>query len=173
MRCASFPAAAAPGSARRAVTAARPQRPLDRIAVGYSALGNRGLLWIACGVVVGLVTHRHWAIPLIAGLVWITLGLNYAIKRVIRRERPRARAGRAPLIRAPASPSFPSSHAAMAGAGALALSAYAPVASPLFATLAVLMAASRVHLAVHHVSDVVAGLAVGACTGAAFALLVV
>ena len=42
---------------------------------------------------------------------------------------------------------------------------------PLFATLAILMAASRVHLAVHHVSDVVAGLAVGACTGAVFALL--
>ena len=34
------------------------------------------------------------------------------------------------------------------------------------------MAASRVYLAVHHVSDVVAGLAVGACTGAVFALLV-
>ena len=33
------------------------------------------------------------------------------------------------------------------------------------------MAASRVYLAVHHVSDVVVGLAVGACTGAAFALL--
>ena len=43
--------------------------------------------------------------------------------------------------------------------------------APLFATLAVLMAASRVYLAVHHVSDVVVGLAVGACTGAAFALL--
>jgi membrane-associated phospholipid phosphatase len=33
------------------------------------------------------------------------------------------------------------------------------------------MAASRVYLAVHHVSDVVVGLAVGACTGAAFALV--
>jgi membrane-associated phospholipid phosphatase len=33
------------------------------------------------------------------------------------------------------------------------------------------MAASRVYLAVHHVSDVVAGLAVGASAGAAFALL--
>ena len=35
----------------------------------------------------------------------------------------------------------------MAAAGAVALSVYAPVLSPLFATLAVLMAASRVHLA--------------------------
>ena len=53
----------------------------------------------------------------------------------------------------------------------LALSVYAPAFWPLFATLAVLMAASRVYLAVHHVSDVVAGLAVGASAGAAFALL--
>ena len=143
----------------------------DRIAIGYSALGNRGLLWVAGGVIAGLATGRYWAVPLVAAVVWITLGVNYAIKRAVRRERPVARAGRGPLIAAPSSPSFPSSHAAMAAAGAIALSVYAPVLSPLFATLAVLMAASRVHLAVHHVSDVVAGLAVGACTGGAFALL--
>ena len=143
----------------------------DRVAIGYSALGNRGLLWVAGGVIAGLATGRLWAVPLVAAVVWITLGVNYAIKRAVRRERPLARRGRPPLIVAPASHSFPSSHAAMAAAGAIALSVYAPVLSPLFATLAVLMAASRVHLAVHHVSDVVAGLAVGACTGAVFALL--
>ena len=153
------------------MAAAGRQNVLDRIVIGYSALGNRGLLWIASAVVVALITGRYWAIPLVAGLVWITLGLNYALKRRVRRERPLGRRGREPLIRAPATPSFPSSHAAMAAAGAAALSVYAPVVAPLFATLAVLMAASRVYLAVHHVSDVVVGLAVGACTGAAFALL--
>jgi membrane-associated phospholipid phosphatase len=151
--------------------AARRQRALDRVVTAYSALGNHGLLWIAGGVVVA-VTSRQWvAIPLVAGVVWITLCLNYVLKRVVRRERPLERRGRPPLIVAPASPAFPSSHAAMAAAGAIALSVYAPAAWPLFATLAVLMAASRVYLAVHHVSDVVAGLAVGACTGVAFALL--
>ena len=129
------------------------------------------MLWVACGVIAGLATGQYWAIPLVAAVVWITLGLNYAIKRCFRRVRPIERRGRAPLIAAPATPSFPSSHAAMASAGAIALSVYAPVLSPLFATLAVLMAASRVHIGVHHVSDVVAGLAVGACTGAVFALL--
>ena len=143
----------------------------DRAVIGYSALGNRGLLWVAAGVIAGLATGRLWAIPLIAAVVWITLGVNYAVKRAVRRKRPLGRGGRPPLIVAPESPSFPSGHAAMAAAGAVALSVYAPVLIPLFATLAVLMAASRVHLAVHHVSDVVAGLAVGACTGAVFALL--
>jgi undecaprenyl-diphosphatase len=151
--------------------AARRQRVLDRVVIEYSALGNRGLIWVVGGVAVAFGTQRWWAIPLVAGVVWITLGVNYAIKRCVRRERPLERRGRAPLIVAPASPSFPSSHAAMAAAGAIALSVYAPALWPLFATLAVLMAASRVYLAVHHVSDVVAGLAVGACTGAVFALL--
>jgi membrane-associated phospholipid phosphatase len=155
------------------VTTARSLCVLDRVAIGYSALGNRGVLWIAGAIVVAVATDRAWAVPLVAALVWLTLGLNYAIKRLVRRERPLACGGRAPLIRAPASPSFPSSHAAMAAAGAVALSAYAPVVWPLFATLAILMAASRVYLAVHHVSDVVAGLAVGTCTGVAFALLAV
>lgn len=153
------------------MSAGRRQAVLDRAVIGYSALGNRGLLWVAGGVAVGLETGRYWAIPLVAAVVWITLGVNYAFKRAVRRERPLDRSGRPPLIVAPATPSFPSSHAAMAAAGAVALSVYAPVLSPLFATLAVLMAASRVFLAVHHLSDVVVGLAVGACTGVAFALL--
>jgi undecaprenyl-diphosphatase len=147
------------------------QRLLDGIAVRFSALGDQGALWVAAGVVVGLAAGEPWAIPLVAGIVWGTLGVNYAIKCAVRRERPAARAGRGPLIAAPSSPAFPSSHAAMSAAGAIALSLYAPALAPLFATLAVLMAASRVHLRVHHVSDVVAGLAVGACTGGAFAFL--
>jgi undecaprenyl-diphosphatase len=147
------------------------QRVLDRCVIVYSALGNTGRLWVACGVVVGLATGRPWAIPLVAVVVWTTLVLNFLIKRAVRRERPREWRGRGPLIVPPTSHSFPSSHAAMAAAGAVALSVYVPVLAPLFATLAVLMAASRVYLTVHHVSDVVVGLAVGACIGAVFALL--
>ena len=150
---------------------AQRQRTLDRVVRAYSALGNHGLLWVGGGVVVAVTSREWWAIPLVAAVVWLTLALNYALKRVVRRERPRELRGRAPLIVPPASPAFPSSHEAMAAAGAFALSVYAPDAWPLFATLAVLMAASRVYLAVHHVSDVLAGLAVGACTGVAFALL--
>ncbi len=147
------------------------QRLLDRCVIGYSALGNSGWLWVLCGVITGLATRRPWAIPLVAAVVWATLVLNFLCKRAVRRKRPLERRGRGPLIVPPTSHSFPSSHAAMAAAGAVALSVYAPALAPLFATLAVLMAASRVYLAVHHVSDVVVGLAVGACTGAVFVLL--
>jgi membrane-associated phospholipid phosphatase len=149
----------------------RRQPLIDRVVIVYSALGTRGLLWIVASAAVGSATGHWRAIPVVAAVVWLTLGLNFVVKRVVRRERPSHRRGRAPLIVPPASPSFPSSHAAMAGAGAVALSLYATAWWPLFATLAVLMAASRVYLAVHHVSDVVAGLVVGAGAGAAFALL--
>jgi membrane-associated phospholipid phosphatase len=153
------------------VSSAERQRVRDRVVIGYSALGNDGLLWIVAGAVVGIATRHWWAIPLVAAVVWLTLSLNFVVKRLVRRQRPLERRGRQPLIAPPASPSFPSSHAAMAGAGAVALSVYAVSLWPLFATLAVLMAASRVYLTVHHVSDVVAGLALGAGVGAVFALL--
>src|SRR4029078_13702102 len=61
------------------------QRVLDRVVIGYSALGNRGLIWVVGGVAVALVTQRWWAIPLVAAVVWITLGINFAIKRCVRR----------------------------------------------------------------------------------------
>ena len=79
--------------------------------------------------------------------------------------------GRAPLIVAPGLAVLPVEPRRDGRGGRARALGLCPALWPLFATLAVLMAASRVYLAVHHVSDVVAGLAVGACAGAAFALL--
>ena len=59
--------------------------------IGYSALGNRGLLWVACGVVVALATQRFWAMPAVAAVVWATLVINYLFKRSVRRSRARYR----------------------------------------------------------------------------------
>ena len=145
---------------------------LDRAAIGYSALGNRGLLWVAGGVVAGLATGRLWAIPLVAAVVWVTLGVNYAIKRGVRRERPLERRGRAPLIVAPATPVLPVQprRDGRGGRGrALGLRTGPDPAVRYPGRPDGCLARST--SAVHHVSDVVAGLAVGACTGAAFALL--
>jgi membrane-associated phospholipid phosphatase len=70
----------------------------------------------------------------------------------------------AALIHAPASTSFPSSHAAMAAAAAMVL-------PPVVAPAAVAMAASRVYLGVHYPSDVGAGVLVGVACGAVGATL--
>ncbi len=57
--------------------------------------------------------------------------------------------------------SFPSGHAAAATAVAATVTLVDPVLGPVVLPLAALVAYSRVHLRVHHVSDVLAGAALG------------
>ena len=128
--------------------------------------------WVVAGVPLALLTDGAGAALSFAALIWGTLGLNYAVKRLVRRPRPALDGAVPPLIEAPPSPSFPSSHAAMSAAAAFGLSALVPELWPLFATLALLMALSRIYLAVHHTPDVLAGLALGSVTGAAYLALV-
>ena len=110
------------------VAAARRQRVLDRVVIEYSALGNRGLLWVVGGVAVGLATQRCWAIPLVAARrLDHARRSTTAIKRIVRRERPleraRARAAdRGARRRRPSRRATPR----WRRAGAVALSVYAP-----------------------------------------------
>ncbi len=151
---------------------ARLRRPgLTRVVAAYSRLGDNGIGWVVAGVVLALALGRPWRAVAVAALIWATLGLNYAIKHLLRRERPPLGGPVEPLIGAPTSPSFPSSHAAMSAAAVFGLSELVPEAWPLFATLAVLMALSRLYLAVHYTVDVVAGAVLGTAAGAAYLLL--
>jgi membrane-associated phospholipid phosphatase len=95
-----------------------------------------------------------------AGTVPLTLGLNYLVKRAVRRARPQVE-GLAPFGRVPGSLSFPSAHAATAFAGAVRIAALAPRHRPALLTAAALMACTRPYLGVHYPSDVLAGAMVG------------
>ncbi len=123
----------------------------------YTRAGNYGLLWVAIGVGCRRPVR-------VAATVWGTLAVNYAVKSAVHRERPVEL--RATLVPAPASSSFPSSHAAMSTAAAIALCAARPRLAPVWVAMAAAMAWSRVYAGVHHPGDVAAGVALGAVTGA-------
>jgi membrane-associated phospholipid phosphatase len=141
----------------------RLRRPwLTPLVVWYSRLGNHGALWVGWGGWRAVKARTPRPLVEAALVTWSALGVNYAIKRVARRSRPTGAAMPAALITAPASPSFPSSHAAMSAAAALTLRGLAPVA-------ALPMMLSRVYLGVHYPSDVAAGALVGSIWGALIA----
>lgn len=99
-----------------------------------------------------------------AAAVPLTLGLNFSIKQLFRRTRPRLE-GIEATGAVPSSLSFPSAHAATSFAGATLIGALCrPLRVPLYLAAAV-MAFSRPYLGVHYPSDVVAGATVGTLIG--------
>jgi undecaprenyl-diphosphatase len=111
----------------------------------------------------------------LAVLMALTLShvVVHVLKRAVARPRPCDAYGRPlALVELPDPFSFPSGHAAAATAVAGAVSLAHPIAAPALIPLAALVAYSRVALRVHHVGDVVAGIALGAAgVAAASALL--
>lgn len=136
-----------------------------------SRSANQGRVWLALaaiGVVVGGRTRR--AALRGVGALWATsLLTNAVLKPVTRRRRPALELTPAfrRLRRSPRSTSFPSGHAASAAAFATGVALESPRLGAALAPLAATVAYSRVHVGVHHVSDVVAGAALG--TGIALA----
>lgn len=134
------------------------RRPwLDRLVVPYTTAGNYGVVWVALGLGSGRPLR-------VAATVWGTLGANYVLKLAVARERP-APEHAEPLIALPSSSSFPSSHAAMSAAAAVALSRARPKLAPVWVAMAAGMCLSRLYVGAHHPGDVAAGAALGTATG--------
>ena len=108
-----------------------------------------------------------------AGAV-VALGANQLIGHAVNRARPYAAIPTIhPLVARTADFSFPSDHAAVAGAVAAGLWLSHPRLGKIAAAAAVALALARVYVGAHYPGDVVAGLAVGALAAlAAHRLLV-
>jgi len=147
----------------------RGQTAVDRIMYGASALGDHSLIWSILAVVQGL-RRRHDPTStaqlgrVIAGLAIESAVVNGPVKWVFRRARPAPAGLRPHPLRTPRSSSFPSGHATSAFFGAALLSQNDPL-WPVYYAIAVIVALSRVHVDIHHASDVVAGIALGAVMG--------
>lgn len=148
------------------VRVGRWRRPrLDPLVARFSSFGDNGHGWVALTWLLGLLRGDLRLAIVGTATVWGTLGVNSAVKHLVRRPRPVGEGIAATLVRVPSSHSFPSAHAATSTAAAIVLGAALPGLAPVVVPLAVLMAASRVYLAVHYPSDVLAGVLLGAVVG--------
>lgn len=134
-----------------------------------------GWLWYAMGLAVALYGGPHRFHALLAAVLAVSAGIALFIelKRAIRRPRPCTLEPHcwAHLL-PPDQFSFPSGHTITAFAVALALRGFYPELLPGLLFCAISIAASRVVLGMHFLSDVLAGATLGAMLGALAAAFV-
>ena len=141
----------------------------DRIFYAATELGDFGLIWVLIGLGRGVASEHDLAA---AARLTATLGaesvlVNGIVKQFFKRERPVFQGPRPYKMRIPLTTSFPSGHSSTAVVAAMLLSEARPKAAPLYWGVAGLVAASRVHVRIHHASDVVGGVATGLVIGTA------
>jgi undecaprenyl-diphosphatase len=138
----------------------------DLLMYGASAAGEHSLVWLAWALFQGQrgpgglrsLARAGAALGIESAIV------NGVVKGLIRRQRPPSEGPHPLPLRTPRSSSFPSGHASAAFLAAALLrdGARWPALPYLAASV---VAASRVHVRMHHASDVLAGAAIGAALG--------
>jgi undecaprenyl-diphosphatase len=137
---------------------------VERAAKRLGKAGNNGAIWVVLNLVVLAATDSNgeaWFICALLGPV--AIGLNYAVKLVVKRPRP-VLEGLPPLGGAPSSLSFPSAHATSSFAVATAMTRVDPLGALAF-VLAFALALGRPYLGMHYPSDVLAGALLGVALG--------
>ena len=144
----------------------RGRRWADRLFYSASELGDHGLIWLIFGAARGLRSEHDWhaAVRLGLGVGVESALVNIGIKSLFRRKRPAHEGLRPFRLRTPRTSSFPSGHATSAFTAAALLSEDDHL-KPLYYATAVVVALSRIHVRIHHASDVAAGIVVGAALG--------
>jgi membrane-associated phospholipid phosphatase len=153
-------------SVARLALVARGRPLVNRAMYTLSTLGDDGRVWIAAAAVESMRSddpRRTFA----RAMSWLSVEsviVNGPMKMLAKRPRPSSITEHEHRLRIPKDTSFPSGHAASAATMATVLSRDSPF-GPLWFALAVGIGASRVHVGVHHGSDVLGGWAVGVLIG--------
>ncbi len=145
----------------------RGQWAVDRLFYSASALADFSLLWHLVGASRALRTrHEAESLRMVAALGVESLLVNVGVKSLFRRRRPVRQEHERHHLRQPRSSSFPSGHAT---SGFMAATLLGEGRSGLHRLgwygLASVVAASRVHVNIHHASDVVGGAVMGVGLG--------
>lgn len=138
----------------------------DRVFYGASSLADHSLIWLMFGSLRGLRSEHDWmaAVRVGVGVFAESALVNVGIKSLFRRTRPPWDVDRPFPLRRPRTSSFPSGHATAAFTAAALLADDDPL-WPVYYAAAVVVGASRVYVRIHHASDVLAGVAIGAVLG--------
>ncbi len=137
---------------------------VEGAAVALGKVGNNGLIWLILGLVLVAIDNSRWEQWLLCALLGpFAIGLNYAIKLLVKRPRP-VLEGLPPLGGAPSSLSFPSAHATSSFAVATAMVRVDPAMAGAF-VVAFALSLGRPYLGMHYPSDVLAGAVLGLLLG--------
>ncbi len=138
--------------------------------------GGDGWLWYAMGFVVALYggSQRFAALLSAAVAAGVGIGIFLKLKRTCKRRRPCALEPHCwATLLPPDHFSFPSGHTITAFAVAVSLGCFYPAAFAGLLFCAASVAASRILLGMHFLSDVLAGALIGAILGSSAAHLAV
>lgn len=140
---------------------------VDRVMLVATHAGEFSLIWHGSSIVRGVVRGRpDQVVALAVGIAAESLIVNQGLKRLFRRSRPTEAGDDRFDIRRPLTSSFPSGHASAATFAAVTLIGWDGRRwAPLWATMAGAVAVSRPYVRIHHASDIVGGVAVGAGLG--------
>lgn len=145
----------------------RGRRAADVVMYSASAVGDHGMLWLALAALQAARRNQRWERPLLRAVIGLAIEsavVNGPVKLVFRRTRPVYQGDRPLHLRTPRTSSFPSGHACAAFFGAALLRCEDPM-WPFYYAAAVVVAASRVHVKIHHASDVIGGVTIGVLLG--------
>lgn len=145
----------------------RGNRVADRVFYTASTLGEFGLVWVMIALVRALrgrPNDERSAVRAIVASVVESLIVNAGLKSVFKRRRPLVQVEHPYPFRQPLTSSFPSGHATAAFCSATLLADGDDLA-PLYYAAAAVVAASRVHVRIHHASDVLGGALIGLVLG--------
>lgn len=139
-----------------------------------STYGDFSLIWHVAGAAraLGGGPRLRQAVALSTLLGAESLLVNQGVKRLFRRIRPTETGDERFPQRRPSTTSFPSGHASSAAFAATVLVGWdGPWSLALWGPLAATVATSRAFVRIHHASDVVAGVVLGAALGQGARLL--
>jgi undecaprenyl-diphosphatase len=145
----------------------------DRAVYLLSQAANHSMLWHGINLVdavLGGPEHRRRALRRSVIVALEQAVVNGPVKSLVARQRPDGHDEHPHRLRTPRTSSFPSGHASAAACSATLLTRDLG-AGPLWWALALGVGWTRVHVGVHHASDVAAGLALGRTLAAAAGLV--